>query len=199
MLLAPTWRYCTFEKELCCEFVLSFYLFFPGHCPLLSIPMCSLTTDCLPTDLVHQSPEDLIAFDPVCHAVCNCPLLKAFEAIKSFSVLGAWQHISALIRTLGCQRSCPPRANPAPRGAVPTKLIILYNRTSWKTATAAQKIKVWSETLQCDLYLWPPSSLFRLTWRATFPFSSFLSETNQAIIFIPQWVSALVNLGVLYP
>ena len=56
---------------------------------------------------------------------------------------GAGQYISALIRTLGCQRHCPPRANPAlpPRGAVPTKLIILCIRTSWKTATASGKYR----------------------------------------------------------
>lgn len=103
--------------------------------------MHSFTTVCLPSDLQLWSPEHLIPFDPVCHSGCNCHSLKAFKTIKSFSVLGAWQYISALIRTLGCQRNCPPRANPAPRGAVPTKLIILCNHTSWKTATASGKYR----------------------------------------------------------
>lgn len=111
------------------------------HSPWFNIVMHSFTTVCLPSDLQLGSPEHLIPFDPVCHSGCNCHLLKAFKAIKSFSVLGAWQYISALIRTLGCQRNCPARANPAPRGAVPTKLIILCNHTSWNRATAAGKYK----------------------------------------------------------
>lgn len=116
-------------------------LILSGHRPLFDIAMHSLTTFSLPSDLQLWSPEHLIHFDPVCHSGSNCHLLKAFKTIKSFSVLGAWQYISALIRTLGCQRNCPPRANPAPRGAVPTKLIILCNHTNWNTATVAGKYR----------------------------------------------------------
>lgn len=109
----------------------------------------------LPGDLQLWSPEHLIPFDTVCHSGCNCHLLKAFKTIKSFSALGAWQYISALIRTLGCQRNCPPRANPAPWGAAPTKLIILCNHTSWNTATAAGKyrfgVKHYNVIPICDL------------------------------------------------
>lgn len=53
-----------------------------------------------PGDLPHRRPLPLIAFDPVCHAGCNCHSLKAFKAIKSSSALGVRQYISALIRTL---------------------------------------------------------------------------------------------------
>lgn len=128
----------------------------PSGCwPSFVIVMHSFTTACLPGDLQLWSPEHLIPFDTVCHSGCNCHLLKAFKTIKSFSVLGAWQCISALIRTLGCQRNCPPRANPAPWGAAPTKLIILCNHTSWNTATAAGKyrfgVKHYNVIPICDL------------------------------------------------
>lgn len=128
---------------LCITFLFYFawLLLHTGRWLLFNIVMHSFTTGCLPSDLQLWSPEHLIPFDTVCHSGCNCHLLKAFKTIKSFSVLGAWQYISTLIRTLGCQRNCPPRANPAPWGAVPTKLIILCNHTSWNTATAAGKYR----------------------------------------------------------
>lgn len=130
---------------LACIFIFKaqtkFILLISGRRPWSCIVMHCFTTACLPSDLQLGRPEHLIPSDPVCHSGCNCHLLKAFKTIKSLSVLGAWQYISALIRALGCQRNCPPRANPAPRGAVPTKLIILCNHTSWRTATAAGKHK----------------------------------------------------------
>lgn len=141
-------------------------LLLAAHGPLFNIVMHSCTIGCLSSDLQLWSPEHLIPFDTVCHSGCNCHLLRAFKTIKSFSAVGAWQYISALIRTLGCQRNCPPRANPAPWGSVPTKLIILCSHTSWNGATAAGKYRQ-SETLQRDPFLWPPSSYSRWhTWCA---------------------------------
>lgn len=124
-----------------CQIYFACLLLLTGHWALFNIVMHSFTMGCLPSDLQLWSPEHLIPFDTVCHSGCNCHLLKAFKTIKSFSVVGAWQYISALIRTLGCQRNCPPRANPAPWGSVPTKLIILCSHTSWNAATAAGKYR----------------------------------------------------------
>ncbi|MED6246505.1 hypothetical protein ATANTOWER_018953 [Ataeniobius toweri] len=74
------------------------FLLLPG--PLSDDVQHSFTTGCFPGDLPHRRPLPLIAFDPVCHADCNCHSLKAFKTIKSSSALGVWQYISALIRTL---------------------------------------------------------------------------------------------------
>lgn len=166
----------SFWKKTISQVHLARLLPLSGHCPLFDIVMHSFTTARLPSDLQLWSPEHLIPFDTVCHSGCNCHLLKAFKTIKSFSVLGAWQYISALIRTLGCWRNCPPRANPAPRGAVPTKLIILCSHTSWNTATASGKyrfgVKHYNVIPITDLP--PPYSHWRIWHKMCFFFSLFI-------------------------
>lgn len=140
----PLWYSHTTSVHSACLILLT------GHWPLFDMVKHRLYNG-LPSDLQRQSPEHLIPFDTACHSGCNCHLLKAFKTIKSSSVVGAWQYISALIRTLGWQRNCPPRANPAPRGAAPTKLIIVCGRTSWNTATAAVKYRFYNGIPISDL------------------------------------------------
>lgn len=139
---------------LCCAGV-SPHPPFTNHLWKASTVQQHLTTG---SDLQRWLPQHLVPFDPVYHSGCNCHLLKAFKTIKSSSALGARQYISALIRTLDCQRNRPPRANPAPRGAVPTKLIILCNHTSWNTAAAAGKYRFGVK----DYNMIPVSDLHRL-------------------------------------